>query len=394
MRPVLLAIAAIPLIVAIPSGLAIALGNNRTFAFMLAGSHVLHLASRPSRREIGVTLGIAAAGGWAYRATLGFGGYWGAEVMQWGAFLGVASLLVVGFQTALARGAECERRAKDFLWCSVTPYIWILVGFLLPLTARWGPLAWDPALLLFDSHLGFQQNALVRAVQGDALAWRLTGIAYEVLALGIALALAHNRREAGGVNLLGLTASCSLCGYLLFWAFPAVGPAYAFAGFPLEHPLGRAAAQIPAVAMAPRNAMPSLHMTAALLVAWNTRRCFWPGRIAALLLVAGTVFSTLALGEHYVVDLVVAAPYALAFQAAWTAPAALREGRLSAILAGGGMVAGWLALLRFGAGWFNTGVSWCLVLCTLAATGALAIRLGRAEAAHRRSPATRRASVS
>jgi len=62
-----------------------------------------------------------------------------------------------------------------------------------------------------------------------------------------------------------------------------------------------------------------------------------------------TALAILALGEHYLVDLVVAFPYALAFQAGWTVTVPLRTPeRLQPILAGAALTIGWLIVRRFG----------------------------------------------
>ena len=72
------------------------------------------------------------------------------------------------------------------------------------------------------------------------------------------------------------------------------------------------------IADAPRNAMPSVHVAATLLVFWNS--IGWPkwARAITAVFLLLTVLATLGFGEHYLVDLVVAVPFCLAVQAAWT----------------------------------------------------------------------------
>lgn len=63
------------------------------------------------------------------------------------------------------------------------------------------------------------------------------------------------------------------------------------------------------VAIAPRNCMPSLHFTWALLALWYAPRWLrWPSAVV----VALTAFATVGLGEHYIVDLVAAVPFTAA----------------------------------------------------------------------------------
>jgi hypothetical protein len=95
-------------------------------------------------------------------------------------------------------------------------------------------------------------------------------------------------------------------GGCLYGIVPAMGPRYAFGTlFPMGHP---SVAALPAQLDGNPNAMPSLHVATALLLVLFSGRNRWLLSIA-LLFLAGTVAATLAF-EHYVVDLVVAVPFA------------------------------------------------------------------------------------
>jgi PAP2 superfamily len=95
-------------------------------------------------------------------------------------------------------------------------------------------------------------------------------------------------------------------GGCLYGIVPAMGPRYAFGAlFPMGHP---SVAALPAQLDGNPNAMPSLHVATALLLVLFSGRNRWLLSIA-LLFLAGTVAATLAF-EHYVVDLVVAVPFA------------------------------------------------------------------------------------
>jgi hypothetical protein len=112
-------------------------------------------------------------------------------------------------------------------------------------------------------------------------------------------------------------ALAAVVGVLAYQVVPATGPIYAFAGYPAGQPvLGAFALANPVEMLAPRNAMPSLHLTWALLVAWHAVRS---GRLAGALgivFLSLTTLAALALGEHYVIDLVMAVPFAVAIAAA------------------------------------------------------------------------------
>jgi hypothetical protein len=94
-------------------------------------------------------------------------------------------------------------------------------------------------------------------------------------------------------------------GCSLYFLLPASGPLYMFPGYPYAAPpTGLLSSSI----FAP-NCMPSLHMSTVLLIlafCWRWRIA----RLLAGLLVTLTIVATLALGEHYLIDLIVGVPYA------------------------------------------------------------------------------------
>ncbi len=106
----------------------------------------------------------------------------------------------------------------------------------------------------------------------------------------------------------------------LFLVLPACGPAYLFKGsFPfVAPPSGAVLLQMIAIPNVARNCLPSCHLAAALLVLWNLRGARRYVRAMAGGYLACVVVTTLGFGEHYLIDLVVAVPYALAIQAACT----------------------------------------------------------------------------
>jgi hypothetical protein len=127
-----------------------------------------------------------------------------------------------------------------------------------------------------------------------------------------------------------------LVGGCLYGVVPAMGPRYAFGGlFPMGNPN---VAPVPALLEGYPNAMPSLHVATALLLVLFTGRNRWLLPVAVLFL-AGTVAATLAF-EHYVIDLVVAVPFAC-----FVAEAA--RGRIIPALKYLGLVLSWLGLIRF-----------------------------------------------
>lgn len=106
--------------------------------------------------------------------------------------------------------------------------------------------------------------------------------------------------------------------FICYSIIPLTGPIYAFGTqyFPLNMPNSNELLPNKIfVTPAARNAMPSMHLTGALLIflltaALNKKIYFY----ASILFLFLTAYATLALGEHYVLDLVVALPFSVVFQ--------------------------------------------------------------------------------
>ncbi|HZQ43348.1 MAG TPA: phosphatase PAP2 family protein [Acidobacteriaceae bacterium] len=92
---------------------------------------------------------------------------------------------------------------------------------------------------------------------------------------------------------------------LFYAAIPVSGPAFAFPGFPvLPHTVTPHIIHL----HVPPNSIPSVHFSTALLICWYLRRWSFPFAVAgAFLLLTG--IATLASGQHYPFDLIVAIPY-------------------------------------------------------------------------------------
>lgn len=94
--------------------------------------------------------------------------------------------------------------------------------------------------------------------------------------------------------------------------------------------------------------MPSLHFAWVLMLLWWTRGQRAWLRISAASFLILTALATLGLGEHYVLDLVVAVPFTV-FTVAVVAAVLPGNGILWTPLGAGlGLFGLWLALLRFG----------------------------------------------
>ena len=135
---------------------------------------------------------------------------------------------------------------------------------------------------------------------------------------------------------------------LLYHLYPVAGPAYAFGGaFPATLPAGTEVDGIRAlIVRGARNGVPSMHFAWALALWLNSRVLGVPWVRALFAAWLGlTVLSTLAMGEHYFVDLVVAVPLVIGVLALCALDLPWRGARARAFWTGMGLTLVWIALL-------------------------------------------------
>lgn len=180
---------------------------------------------------------------------------------------------------------------------------------------------------------------------------------YTILVLSFYVVLGLLLRERR-MNLLNGWRTFIVPFMLAFFCYawmPVSGPNYAFFGdrFPFDLPLPAEVASakvvIPPFA---RNGMPSFHLTGAILVwmlAAGLQRKVAFGFASILVLM--TLWSTMALGEHYAIDLIVAMPFALSL--GWTL---INPGGMANFASNSGR---WVAV-----GWL-TFFAWMVMLVTI-----------------------------
>jgi hypothetical protein len=199
------------------------------------------------------------------------------------------------------------------------------------------PWKFDHFLQLLDNTLGISAFSIARSFT----TWQrsILFVIYETLGYWMIVWYALNQRFAGGqprqlLNSYGLSYGLAPLFYLMV---PACGPRHAFGSvFPAGVPLITAT---PVQLDYWPNAIPSLHLTSAiLLVHFSGGNSFW--RRLACLYLAGTAAATLAF-EHYLIDLIVAVPYAYFVICFSKGNRKLGLFHLTAVL-------GWLLSIRFG----------------------------------------------
>jgi len=368
------ALVSIPLIVAVCVGydsfVEDAIHFNVISGMGMWGTFVVHMATRPSRKEIGITLLLGLAMRLLYDVAIGEKGYAGSLLIAMGTFLGLASIVVLVIQ---AVRVKTERRAmirRSLGVLATFNYMGFCLIFLLSFTRLALPRKLDYFLYAFDGSLGFEPSfALGRFVRAfPALDW-LVGMVYNGLGLWFCIVYAAHTRVHGKFrfSILRLYIVNILIGISLYFLFPASGPRYAFPTFP-NSPLVVEAGAVPLNSVP--NAMPSLHLAGTLMIFWLSQP--WKRlRLVTGVICVLTAVATMSTGEHYFIDLIVAVPYSLAM---FALASDVRERRFPVVV-GSTMVFIWLAVLRYGN--IHPALSWMLVLVTIAMCFKLERRFAR-----------------
>jgi len=296
-------------------------------------------------------------------------------VQVMGAF-GLASLLLLSC-TVLWNGRDREPAAhRALLPAIVLAFLVLAAQYSLNMASFLHHKTFDLYAFAFDGSLGFEPSfVLGRLLNSEPRLFPFLQMSYEGILLAMAALYAGfmRRRDRPIWEIIEVLFASAMIGYAFFSIFPVCGPRYAFGrDFPdmvvpyaAFHQL--ALEKVPVSWLFPRNGVPSLHMTWALLIWLNTRSLPQWARMAALALVLATVFDTLASGEHYLFDLVVALPFTLWMQAWMARTVSIRDRRrwLPAVC-GCALFLAWLVIGRFGFRLMMIGraVPWLLVVAS------------------------------
>jgi hypothetical protein len=319
----------------------------------LLSAVIFHLSLRPRKQELLATL-IPAILFWisyalVHRIPL--------EVVPNTIFIAdcisIGSLVLMSARAIWTNGEE-----RSSLLAVLFPTLGLLVFFLIRQdllnVAALQPGTFDINLFVVDGSLGFQPSYFVgNLAHTHAVFGSILEFSYGALPVAMAFVYAvHLQKLHSKYYMLQLFLAAAILGWLLYNLVPAAGPRF-FLGPDFIKP-SLAYGQLKSVAIEPyvmpdtvfRNAMPSLHMTWALLLAWSARRLALGIRIFAISFAVLTAIATLGTGEHYLVDLVVAFPFAL-FVYAICAPASLSSATKNfAVGSSAVLVFGWLLIVR------------------------------------------------
>jgi PAP2 superfamily len=223
----------------------------------------------------------------------------------------------------------------------------------------------------FGTQISFLAGSLIR---GKVLPTYAVIVTYEFIVVAIAAFYAAfmHRRSRPVWELMELFFGASLLGYFFYTIFPATGPGYVFGGFPMafmsmDQLRHFTPESIPIAMLFPRNAVPSLHFSWALMIWWNSKSLPKWAQLIAGLFVLGTAFSAMAIGEHYLFDLIVALPFSLMVQALMIRTVKLSDpARWVPAAAGLVMFALWMVICRFATQFMLTSavLPWSLAVLT------------------------------
>lgn len=309
-------------------------------------------------------------------------------VRSWGKWYTLFGVTLAPFVIV---AAWFHRRRRLSAWSLIPALLQATLGYCIV----WGPQIWSSAesrtfdiyLFSVDGSFGFEPSIWLRhAVDQVHLFWFFK---YVYICLPLAMAAAYVAHLSSRKRLLYIPVVLgvvSLAGLLLYQILPACGPIYLLGkdGFAGRFDFSASRSVIARMTTdnslksklynsalidtsAPRNAMPSLHVTWALLVFWicrDLRRGRW---IAGAFLIC-TALSTLAVGEHYLVDVIVAFPFALIVWQVCVGEGSFgNPRRVLSIMGGGLMLLLWLASIRIApqAFWLSPILPWSAAFTTV-----------------------------
>jgi hypothetical protein len=251
------------------------------------------------------------------------------------------ALLGMGVLAAFALRREAPR--LTLVGAAGIPGFMLVQGWFRDRIAGGLPLTYDAVLLNLDRALGLDPAyAVGRWFVASPFLAASSALFYAALPLLVALVFAAAVRggapRSDPVRLLLICGAVQLVGAMLYRLVPAVGPRYVFGGFPLEVPLVAPVLLAPFPEY-PRNAVPSVHFALAIVLLRASRGGTWIFPISLIWCVA-IGLATLGMGEHYLIDLVIAVPFALGIEAA------VERRGLARPAVAGLLMAAWIAVVR------------------------------------------------
>lgn len=300
------------------------------------------------------------------------------HLMAWFSFLGLSSLFLLASRAIWSEGA----RRKLFLLAFVPSLLFVtsewFASNMLDLTEHLHPRTLDLFLYSFDGSLGVQISFLMGQAYALSPWFKVAGELFYV-GLPIPIAVVYSgqllRIQQRAIPAMAAFLLTGPIGILFYNIFPAMGPIHlvrgSFPWYPFSSDMFRRVLLEPVAIHGPRNAIPSLHMGWVLLTWWYSKGLSVVERGITILFVVFTVCATMGTGEHYLIDLVLAFPFAVFMMALCVWPPAWKQAKvLEALLFGVTTILVWFAALRYTPRifWISPAIPWLLSAATVAAS--------------------------
>lgn len=355
--PFILRSVLIALLVVLADYVALKLDFRQPFVgYGIGGAFVLFIATRPTRKQmLLVLLASGMVGFFVFHTRFEDVASVIVEIIG---SLGLASLLFLLCKLLWEPREDRKQTILVLLPAAALTFMIFASVYSLNMASYLYAKTLDLYTYVFDGSLGGQPSFFCgRITAQNSWVFPIVKVTYEgiLFAMAAFYAAYMRRRDKPIWEVIELLFASAMIGYLFFSIFPVSGPRYAFPGdFPwtslsYEKLTALKLQRVPVDWLIPRNGVPSLHFTWAMLIWWNTRTLKPWARALAAAFVAATAFDTLATGEHYLFDLIAALPFSLWMQASMIRTVSYRDRRrwLPA-LCGAGMFLSLLAIGRFG----------------------------------------------
>jgi len=330
-------------------------GDNAFLTSAMVGTFLIAMMLRPTRRELEGSLVSSAVISTLLVVARMAAGHAPKVLDALGVALGVCGLGILLVRVLRSRGPERRHHEISFLGTSILPAFVTLTEPFLEVTAHLHPLTHDGMVYAADGNLGVQPSFLLgRVLMSHQALGTGFEIVYAILPIALASIIGLHLRANTDVDVLGQYVVAGWVAFVLYHAVPVAGPVYAFQDqWPWTEPASATVGYgLMKVKWIARNCVPSMHTTWALFVFWHARTFSRPIRWSAAAFLVLTLIATLGLGFHYVMDLVVALPFAVALHVAFLPSAPLVPGRKFGIVAAAGFITlSWLVLLRYAVPW-------------------------------------------
>lgn len=281
-------------------------GHRGLSSSLLAAAVIYGLRAERANRNAALFLGLALEVGHAFLLRDP-----GLALMNLGGGFGIAALIV----------AAIER--KRLIETAVFPVFALAAVLPLELTVLLHPHTVDARFLAMETRMfGGAPSFSVGRLFADHDLVRLVGslTLHSVPAVGafvwITEQRAVERREISrGPDLLLSLFTANFAALVFHHALPAAGPGSYWPIYPYEVPsLARALEDLGVAGTRERIGVPCLPVVWSLLIYWHARVLGPRLRIVGAIGVALTLLATLGLGEHYLVDIVITLPFAVALR--------------------------------------------------------------------------------